>query len=48
VPGAAAAYQRLEVDGAPDENKPKVAKKPAAPPVPLRPSPFATIPNIFR
>jgi hypothetical protein len=46
APGVAATYQRLEVDGTPDQ--PKVAKKPAPqqprPPV----SPFATIPNIFR
>ncbi|HEY4403153.1 MAG TPA: SGNH family hydrolase [Xanthobacteraceae bacterium] len=45
--GTAAAYQRLEVEGAPDENKPKGPRKPA--PAPSRPSsPFATIPNIFR
>ena len=50
APGTAATYQRLEVDGAPDETKPKVAKKPApAPaPAPARPAPFANIPNIFR
>ncbi len=47
--GTAATYQRLEVDGAPDETKPKVAKKPApAPAAPARPAPFANIPNIFR
>ncbi len=47
-PGTAATYQRLEVDGAPDETKPKVAKKPAPAPAPARPAPFANIPNIFR
>jgi hypothetical protein len=48
APGSAGAYQRLEVDGAPDETKPKVAKKPAPAPAPVRPAPFANIPNIFR
>ena len=49
APGTAATYQRLEIDGAPDETKPKVAKKPApAPAAPVRPAPFANIPNIFR
>ena len=48
APGTATAYQRLEVDGAPDETKPKVAKKPAPAPAPARPAPFANIPNIFR
>jgi len=48
APGTAATYQRLEVDGAPDETKPKVAKKPAPAPAPARPAPFANIPNIFR
>jgi hypothetical protein len=47
-PGAAATYQRLEVEGAPDETKPKVAKKPPAPPPPRSPSPFANMPNFFR
>jgi hypothetical protein len=46
APGAAATYQRLEVEGAPDETKPRVAKKPAPPaPAPPPPSPFA---NFFR
>jgi hypothetical protein len=48
APGAAATYQRLEVEG---QTEPKVAKKPA--PAPAQPpprllAPFATIPNIFR
>jgi uncharacterized protein len=40
--GTAAVYQRLEVEGAPDDTKPKVAKKPPPPPAPpQRPvSPF--------
>ncbi len=48
APGTASVYQRLEVDGAPDETKPKVARKPAPAPAPVRPAPFANIPNIFR
>jgi hypothetical protein len=50
VPGTTATYQRLEVEGAPDETKPKGPRKPApAPaPAPARPAPFANIPNIFR
>jgi hypothetical protein len=50
APGTTATYQRLEVEGAPDETKPKGPRKPApAPaPAPARPAPFANIPNIFR
>jgi uncharacterized protein len=47
--GTAAAYQRLEVDGQPDDTKPRAPRKPApAPAAPPRPAPFANIPNIFR
>jgi hypothetical protein len=38
---------RLDTDGPSDDSKAKLARKPA-PPAPVRPSPFATIPNIFR
>jgi hypothetical protein len=49
VPGAATTYQRLEVEGQTDDNRPKVAKKPPQAPAPPRQlAPFATIPNIFR
>jgi hypothetical protein len=40
---ASGAYQRLDPNNLPDDNKPKVAKKPAP-----APSPFQTVPNIFR
>jgi hypothetical protein len=45
APGTTATYQRLEVEGAPDD-KPKGPRKLA--PAPARPAPFANIPNIFR
>jgi hypothetical protein len=48
--GTAAAYQRLEIDGQPDDTKPRAPRKPAAPApaAPPRPAPFANLPNIFR
>jgi hypothetical protein len=45
---SASAPPRLDPDALPDDTKPKVARRPAPPPAPVRPSPFATIPNIFR
>jgi hypothetical protein len=44
APGAAATAQRLDTDGPSDDSRPKGPRRPA----PVRPSPFATIPNIFR
>jgi uncharacterized protein len=45
APGPTA--QRLDNDGPSDDSRAKLPKKPARP-APVRPSPFATIPNIFR
>jgi hypothetical protein len=48
APGAATAYQRLELpDGQQpaDDSKPRVARKP---PAPHPPAPFANLPNFFR
>jgi uncharacterized protein len=41
--GAGSTYQRIDPNSVADDNKPKVAKKPAP-----APSPFQPIPNIFR
>jgi hypothetical protein len=46
--GTAAVYQRLEVEGAPDDTKPKVAKRPAPAPAPPPQRPVSPFGIFFR